>query len=350
MIYKKFVAFIIAGFTAVLLLQSLLMAPLQALEASPLVDILAPTTALDRESDRPEGLAESDDPLGGARAIIGSDEREPVLSRAYPWSTVGRLEWQFEGSAVSSCTATLVHPDVILTNSHCLLLPIRSDGSDQPTNIFVDASRYSQFVEAATAVPKLIFKPSTINGIALDEATVIEVETGWTIDDNAPTKDWALMRLDRSLGDKYGYLGWRDLDLSDGDVIEALFERTALVGYSGDFPTESLREFGQPAATAGVDRACSILGLWKEGPLTGTIAHDCDTNFGASGGPILAKFANGEYYIVGLHARQTPLDKPVLLPNGTRTRIVNGGVQVHQWAERSHSEALSWFQFLRALL
>ena len=168
--------------------------------------------------------------------------------------------------------------------------------------------------------------------VALDEAAVIALKTGWTIEDDGPTKDWALMQLDTPLGDKYGYLGWRDLDFSNSDIIEALSERINLVGYSGDFPTESLREFGQAATTAGVDRACSILGLWSEGPFVGTIAHDCDTNPGASGGPILAKFTNDRYYIVGLHARQTPLSRPILLPDGTATRVVNGGVRVGQWA------------------
>ena len=328
----RFTALLMSSLAIVLILQNLLSTPLLAAETAPTVDISATLTNLDRESFLPENIEQSDEPLGGARAVIGTDEREPMLSRAYPWSTVGRLEWQIEGNAISSCTATLVQSDIILTNSHCLLLPVRRENSEETDNVFVDAERYSRLLQIEATVPKLIFKPSMINGVALDEAAVIALKTGWTIEDDGPTKDWALMQLDTPLGDKYGYLGWRDLDFSNSDIIEALSERINLVGYSGDFPTESLREFGQAATTAGVDRACSILGLWSEGPFVGTIAHDCDTNPGASGGPILAKFTNDRYYIVGLHARQTPLSRPILLPDGTATRVVNGGVRVGQWA------------------
>lgn len=333
MIHKKFIALIITAFSTVLVLQNLLSAPLQALETIPLVEIGTAATTLDRETFRPENVEFSDEPLAGARAIIGEDEREPVLSRAFPWSAIGRLEWQVEGNIISTCTATLVHPDIILTNSHCLLLPYQRENSDRPSHIFVDADRYDQLLQATETVPKLVFKPSMINGVALDEAAITALKTGWTVGDSAPNKDWALMKLATPLGNKYGYLGWRDLDLTDDDIVKALFERTNLIGYSGDFPTEPLREFGQSATTAGVDRACSILGLWKEGPVVGTIAHDCDTNSGASGGPIMAKFANGQYYIVGLHARRTPLNRPVVLPNGVRTSVINGGVRVREWAQ-----------------
>ena len=278
MMRKKFIALLTSSLAIVLILQNLLSPPLLAAETAPTVNISTALTNLDRESFRPEDIEQSDKPSGGTRAIIGTDEREPMLTRAYPWSTVGRLEWQLASDPISSCTATLVQSDIILTNSHCLLLPVSRENSEEPDGVFINANQYSQLLQAETTVPKLIFKPSMINGVALDEAAVIALETGWTIDDYDPAKDWALMKLDAPLGNIYGYLGWRDLDFSNNDVIEALFESTNLVGYSGDFPTESLREFGQSATTAGVDRACSILGLWSEGPFVGTIAHDCDTN------------------------------------------------------------------------
>ncbi|MFK8184515.1 MAG: serine protease [Phormidesmis sp.] len=333
MIRFKFIVLLITSLMSAFLAQNISSIPIQAVEIDALVNMEQSTSDLDEETFIPPFLEQSDEPLGNARAVVGDDQREPVLSRAFPWSAVGRLEWQFENDIISSCTATLVHSDIILTNSHCLLLPYRDESSGNSSKVFVSAKRYQQLLATQRPVPKLVFKPSLINNSSPDEATVIDVKTGWQIDEYAPDQDWALMKIDAPLGDRYGYLGWRSLDFSNANILEAISEKINLIGYSGDFPTDSLREYGQSAATAGVDRTCSILGVWSEEPLDNIMVHDCDTTSGASGGPILLKFPNNNYYIIGLHARQIPLSEEVSLPNGVSTRVVNGGVQVGEWAQ-----------------
>lgn len=286
---------------------------------------------LDRPTVRPASVEQSDNPHEGARAVVGRDDREPVLTRSFPWLAVGRLEWQYEGEPVQTCTATLIGPDTVLSNSHCLLLPYREDGKE--TDIFIDANRYARLKASGKEVPQLVFKPGMINGIAKDESAIAHYKTGWTVDNFDPAEDWSVMTLEVPLGEKYGYLGWRKLDLSDDAILALLAEKSQVIGYALDFPTEELRAFGEVGTTAGVDSSCSILGISQSGDLKDTIVHDCDTNSGTSGGPILSKFDDGQYYIIGLHARRIPLSKMVRLPNGIRTRVVNGGVEVSRWAD-----------------
>lgn len=296
----------------------------------------------DQSSLLPSDLEQVDSPLGdNSRVVIGEDERFPVISRQYPWSTMGRLAWQYQGQIVSTCTATLVGPSAILTNSHCLVFPIADEQSDQGyREVFVDASMYESWQtvgrESVNAeVPKLTFSPGMIGGVSLDMSDIVTFESGWSSSYFEDMDDWAVLTLAQPLGETYGYLGWRgDLDFTDEAVIAATADKVGLLGYAGDFPTVALREHGQPTETAGVDVACSILGIWPEDGsfYPGTLAHDCDSNPGASGGPIFGLFADNQYYIVGLHARSTLIGQPTRLPNGVVTNVVNGGVTVDRWS------------------
>lgn len=280
----------------------------------------------------PEDTTQSDAPYDDSRVVIGADERLPVLSREFPWSAMGRLEWQIQGEATATCTATLIASAAILTNSHCLTLPLQAE-SGELVDTFIEPADYPDLIQENAEIGlKLVFKPGLIDGVALDATEIIAYQAGWATGYEPPKDDWAVLRLAAPLGDYYGYLGWRDLDFEDPNVVDAVYESINLLGYAGDFPTAALQEFGRPTETAGVDQACSILGVWPAGDeLEETLIHDCDTNPGASGGPIFAHFNDGNYYLVGLHARSTPLNDAVELPNGVVTEIVNGGVPVYRW-------------------
>ncbi|MEL7330340.1 MAG: hypothetical protein AAGJ69_10975, partial [Cyanobacteria bacterium J06559_1] len=322
------------GFQGSLALSAQLVTPAIAAEETPSntpID-LELNAQTDRATSMPSDRTQSDDPVGDSRVPVGLDERVPVLNREFPWSAIGRLEWQYEGQIISTCTATLIDADLLLTNSHCLMLPRRNDQTGETTPAFVNPEQYERIQAEGDGELKIVFKPSMINGIALDEANVVTYQAGWSNEANGATEDWAVLQIDADLGEQYGYLGWRNLDLENNNVLGALSENTLLAGYSGDFPTAGLSEFGEPSDTAGVDLACSILGIAPEGVLADTIIHDCDTNPGASGAPILAEFADGDYYIIGLHARQVPLNRTATLPNGVETEVLNGGVRVSNWA------------------
>ena len=204
------------------------------------------------------------------RVVPGEDDRVPMNNRDYPWSAVGRLVAETADGNISLCTGTLVAEDVVLTNAHCTITS-----------------------ETQELHKRIAFQPNLINGAitnADDMAWVEEVLAGTDFTDsgaNPDPNDWALLKLDRPLGDRYGTLRWQTLP---AETLLGKAEQLDLVGYSGDFPPDN------PGETAGVHEGCSILA--DEEPFW---IHDCDTTGGASGGPILAEI-DGDFYVVALHA------------------------------------------------
>ena len=272
-----------------------------------------------RDSFQPKDRPQSQKPYSdGTRVVIGTDDRTPVLTRAYPWSAIGRIEISNADEGFT-CTGTLIDLDIVLTNAHCLMdrqtkqpfIP-RNSSPDNPAQIR--------------------FSPSMIRGVSLNTAKVIDYRYGTADPDNHLGDDWAILKLDQPLGALYGYLGWRDLDFSNPKILQATRNRLTLVGYAGDYPTQSTNEYGIAGETAGMNEGCSIEGVVTQKSLKGVLLHRCDTNPGASGGPIFAKFSNGNYYILGLHSGGFNLRQWQLLSNGEVSKVINRGVTVSRWA------------------
>lgn len=249
----------------------------------------------------PQELSQSSNPTEGGRGVIGiRDDRVPMTSRSYPWSAIGRLESPLGGQYVSICTATLVAPDVVLTNAHCVVDP-----------------ETHQVRQAITFKPNLVY--GQVNS-ATDVAMVIDVVFGTNFRDSAAAphpNDWAFAKLDRPLGNKYGTLAWTPLSVSQ--LVRNYRDRLTMAGYSGDFPA-----YG-PGRTAGVHRGCNVLG-----EVEGSLIHDCDSYGGSSGGPILATI-NGQVRIVGLNSAELYEEGHSPGTNETtRVGIINYGVQMNR--------------------
>jgi V8-like Glu-specific endopeptidase len=216
----------------------------------------------------PENLEQSKTPFEG-RAIVGFDERIQMTSRKYPWSAVGRIEGVGMDGGGYTCTGTLLAPDIVLTNAHCVVNPKTQQVSSQ-----------------------IWFQPNLIYGNLQDQADLAFVQeyavgTDFSDFEGANPHDWAILKLDRPVGEKYGTLPWASLSTR---ILKQNQGQFALIGYSGDFPEEG------PGETAGVHIGCSILGEEN-----GLLIHNCDTTGGASGGPIIG-IIDGRFQIIGLHA------------------------------------------------
>lgn len=277
-----------------------------------------PANAELQEGFVPDSLPVSDTPYSeDDRVVIGKDDRAPVLSLAYPYSTIGRIDWVLaDGRSLGYCTGTLIGRDLVLTNSHCLTHP-RTDAVVNPT-------QYQQGRD------KIVFKPAMIRGEAQAEAEVVDFAYGWGENPDDPAEDWAILKLDRPLGDEFGYLGWLNPDFTNPEVIELLFGQLRIVGYAADFPTPNYREFGEAGETAGQHAGCGILGAEA-----GQIFHQCDTNPGASGSALLGLLDNGQYVVLGLHAGSVEYNREWRLPGGELSRYLNRGVAVEQWAAQA---------------
>ena len=121
----------------------------------------------------------------------GVDDRILMTSRKYPWSTIGRVQGTTANAKNYHCTGTLIYDNLVLTNSHCVI--------DSKTGVFSK---------------KIRFLPNFINGKVRSLKDIASVEkvvygTNFKSRKKDYAKDWAILVLDKPLGRKYGYQGWK---------------------------------------------------------------------------------------------------------------------------------------------
>ena len=105
--------------------------------------------------------------------------------------------------------------------------------------------------------------------------------------------DWAIIRLERPIGDRYGSFGWKPLSYQELEGRSVNY-----VGYSV-FKNEKVKEFID-GKTAQVHLGCRVRNVY---PDRGVIQTDCDNGRGGSGGPIFI-WQNNQPIIVGINAAE----------------------------------------------
>lgn len=188
------------------------------------------------------------------KSVFGEDNRIPMLSHDYPFSAIMKLE-NTEGG---HCTASLVGRDLILTNSHCL----SDESGNKKASIKAKMHGLSSF-------------SPTVN--------VSDIYLGTRDYENDPAHDWAIARIDKPLGDIFGYFSLAD----SAQVGTGL----TLAGYSGDF---------KGSRVAGIHENCSLKGMFSGYQV---MMHDCDMTRGSSGSAIW-KMSNGKAAIHALNSAQ----------------------------------------------
>ena len=188
-------------------------------------------------------------------SVFGVDDRtafDQIGDR--PWSAIGRVEVRPEAgvkrSSLPICTATMIGPDEIITNAHCIV-----------------KSGLPELISS-----NLIFKAGLNDGNYAARARIVSARVGTTDPDRRRGRDWAIAKLDKPIGH---ITGWLPIDRLSENASATDPRLVTFVSYATDF------EIGRKAFR---HEECQIVGFE---PRNDFFRHDCDMNAGSSGGPLL---------------------------------------------------------------
>jgi protease YdgD len=201
--------------------------------------------------------------------FFGHDDRVRVNAQETPWRFMGK----FFNAAEERCTATLIARDVIVTAAHCI-----------HTDAGVSAS--GRFISEAGGL-----EAHSTHYIINPRYNYQQFNSGDEIDG----LDWALLRLDRPLGDELGFAGVHNLN---GDGLNAARAAPLLqAGYSWD-----------TGETLSANLNCHVVQIFQDG----TFQHECDTTRGDSGSAFLIRDGQG-FDVIGVDSsfRRVPNQPPI---------------------------------------
>jgi protease YdgD len=215
---------------------------------------------------------------------VGSDDpRRPANLRLAPWDALGRVQTELGGR----CTGVLVAPDRVLTAAHCLVTP-RSRNFVQPGSVHFllgyDRGRWTAQARVHAFVTGEGYAPAQGGPISAD---------------------WALLTLDRRIGDSRRVLPLlRSVPPARTPVM--------LGGYQQDRPEVLM-----------ADSDCRVLGAQRTPEGLPIIVHDCAGTRGASGAPLLAQLPDGRGWAVAgvLSAVSADLALGYAVPAGVVGRL-----------------------------
>jgi protease YdgD len=198
--------------------------------------------------------------------IIGSDNRVVIEAEDRRWHAVGRLNREAGGF----CTAVLIAPKEALTAAHCLWDQTRRSWVDPETLHFVPGYRRGSYLGHAR-----VTRYRLAQGISIDDRGHPE----------SLLDDWAVLELTLDLRAGAGVEPMPLAEGSERDTFAGL--PLASGGYSRDRPH-------LPVKVA----PCRALGVIEHGRL---LLHDCDSQAGSSGSPIVVE-RDGQLVVIGIQS------------------------------------------------
>ena len=214
------------------------------------------------------------------REIIGDDDRAVVKDTTVkPYSCIGYLRGQKYNGEITKTTAFLVSDSTVLTAAH---------------NVFpLDQYKEFRFYPGYNSLEDV--KAPYGYGTAQAIATIVHVpenyKEAYAKDDdvNLEKYDYALIELDKTLGNSAGWL--------------------PLVGYNTAYNENTL--VGRNVVIVGYPKATNHY-MWRDKkPIlsvsTYLIGTKADATTGQNGGPMLIS-ANNTYYVVGIYTNRTVND------------------------------------------
>jgi protease YdgD len=208
-------------------------------------------------------------PFTNYSAVYGKDNRT-LMKTEYPWRAIGKLAFNGKGH----CTATLISSCHIVTASHCL-----GKANGTPHDL-----------------EKLTFQASNNGPIS----NVLSYSRGRfeRLDQN----DWAVVKLEKPIGDQVGWLGVKNLTGPEQDYKG----KHIIAGYNGDLENKGER--------ATVDDDVYI--RFHHSNSKNLIFHNGNTFSGSSGAAIFQFDENNRPWVVGINT------KAILLSDGNRIRQI----------------------------
>ena len=201
-----------------------------------------------------------------SNTVFGTDDRVEIPDTSiYPWRTITKLFMQFPDGSYSSCTGCIIgssdgHGYHVLTAGHCI---------------------YSHDNGGWAEVVRVV--PGYDDGYMPygdSYATNIRTYTGWTIDRDW-NHDWAVLTLNKSIGDSTGWMGRKTASYTDSMYTGNL--NTA--GYPGDKGGQTMW------FNSNVGRTTNEYKHW----------YYMDTYGGQSGSPVWT-YDGTNRYIITVHA------------------------------------------------